>query len=92
MEFTEVISDHCPVCRSTVFERIEGQRFRCPVCLSEGLLEKGGYRFNADSMNEHRWTPRRMEDHFQNWILKTKGMFREKLKEILRRKREELGK
>jgi len=90
-EFSEVISDWCPVCRSTVFERIQGRRFRCPVCLSEGLLEEDGYRFDPASMNEHRWTPRRMEDHFQSWILKTKGMFREKLKEIMRRKREELG-
>jgi hypothetical protein len=89
--FAEVVSDHCPVCRSTVFERIEGRRFRCPVCLSEGELEKDGYRFDAESMNQHRWTPQRMEDHFENWILKTKGMFRERLKEILRRKREELG-
>jgi multimeric flavodoxin WrbA len=91
-KFTEVVSDRCPVCRSTVFERIEGQKFRCPVCLSEGILEKVGYRFDADSMNQHRWTPQRMEDHFENWILKTKGMFREKLKEIMRRKREELSK
>jgi len=89
--FAETVSNRCPVCRSTVFERVEGQKFRCPVCLSEGVLEEGGYRFDADSMNQHRWTPDRMEDHFQNWILKTKGMFREKLKEILRRKREELG-
>jgi multimeric flavodoxin WrbA len=92
MEFTEVISDHCPVCRSKVFERIEGRRFRCPVCLSEAELEEGGYRFDATSMNEHRWTPGRMEDHFQNWIVKTEGMYRERLKEIMRRKREELGK
>jgi len=90
--FAETVSDRCPVCRSTVFERIEGQRFRCPVCLSEGLLEEGGYRFDAGSMNQHRWTPDRMEDHFQNWIIKTKGMFRERLREIMRRKREELGK
>jgi hypothetical protein len=91
MEFREVISDRCPVCRSTVFERIKGRRFRCPVCLSEAELEEKGFRFDALSMNEHRWTPRRMEDHFQNWILKTKGMYRERLKEIMRRKREELG-
>jgi len=90
--FAEMLSDHCPVCRSTVFERIEGQRFRCPVCLSESVLEENGYRFDAGSMNQHRWTPERMEDHFQNWILKTKGMFREKLREIMRRKREELEK
>lgn len=90
-KFAEVVSNHCPVCRSTVFERIEGQKFRCPVCLSECVLEEGGYRFDADSMNQHRWTPERMEDHFQNWILKTKGMFRERLREIMKRKREELG-
>lgn len=91
-DFAEVISDRCPVCFSTLFERIAGRRFRCPVCLSEAELEEEGFRFDAPSMNEHRWTPRRMEDHFQNWILKTKGMFREKLREIMRRKREELGK
>lgn len=91
-EFSQAVSDRCPVCRSTVFERVEGQRFRCPVCLSEGVLGEDGYRFDPASMNEHRWTPRRMEDHFQNWILKTKGMYRERLKEIMRRKREELGK
>jgi multimeric flavodoxin WrbA len=89
--FAEVISGHCPVCRSTVLERIGGRRFRCPVCLSEAELEEEGFRFDADSMNHHRWTPERMDDHFQNWILKTKGMFRERLREIMRRKREELG-
>jgi multimeric flavodoxin WrbA len=91
-KYKEVVSDRCPVCRSTVFERIKGPRFRCPVCLSESVLEEGGYRFEVESMNNNRWTPDRMEDHFQNWILKTKGMFREKLREIMRRKREELGK
>lgn len=91
-KFAEVVSDHCPVCFSTVFERIAGQRFRCPVCLSEADLDEEGFRFDARSMNEHRWTPRRMESHFQNWILKTKGMFRQRLGEIMRRKREELGK
>jgi len=90
-KFGEAISDSCPVCRSRVFERIEGQRFRCPVCLSEAQLEEHGFRFDATSMNEHRWTPQRMEDHFQNWIVKTKGMYRQRLREIMSRKREELG-
>jgi multimeric flavodoxin WrbA len=91
VKFADVVSDHCPVCFSTLFERIAGQRFRCPVCLSEAELTEGGFHFDAAGMNEHRWTPQRMEDHFQNWILQTKGMYREKLKEILRRRREELG-
>ena len=76
------LSRHCPICFSTVFERIGGDRFRCPVCLSEGELRENGFYFKAESLNAHRWSREKMADHFQNWILKTKGLYRERLGEI----------
>jgi multimeric flavodoxin WrbA len=86
-QFESQISEHCPVCFSTIFERIEGSRFRCPVCFVEAEQREKGYYFDASSLNNHRWTPPNIEDHFENWVKKTKVMFREKLREILQKKK-----
>ena len=79
-----VISDHCPICFSTLFEKIEPGKFRCPVCLSLGEERKEGFYFSSETLRDHRFTPERMKSHLQDWVLSTKGDFRKKLPQILR--------
>ena len=86
--FESQISKHCPVCFSTVFERIGANKYRCPVCFVEAELREEGYYFDASSLNNHRWTPPKVEDHFENWIKKTRPRFKKLLREILQKKKE----
>jgi len=78
----------CPVDYNTLFEHIENDRFRCPVCLTPAKLTPEGYYFKADDLKNHRWSQRKLHDHFENWILKTRPHFKTMLKEIMRRKKE----
>jgi multimeric flavodoxin WrbA len=80
--FESQISSHCPVCFSTIFERVEGKVFRCPVCAVKAEEKEEGFYFQKDELNSHRWTPINVEDHFTNWILKTKNRFKQLLREI----------
>jgi multimeric flavodoxin WrbA len=77
-----VISSHCPVCFSTVFEKIGPRTFRCPVCLAVGQERDDGFSFDQQTLRNHRFTPNRMENHLEDWVLKTRSRFREKLSEI----------
>ncbi|MBI4721636.1 MAG: flavodoxin family protein [Candidatus Stahlbacteria bacterium] len=101
--FEAQISAHCPVCFSTIFERIGDNRYRCPVCIVEceardvenpvensaasGKVSGKGFYFPAETLNNHRWTPKNVEDHFTNWILKTKDRFKKNITEIQKQKR-----
>ncbi|MEW6456678.1 MAG: flavodoxin family protein [Acidobacteriota bacterium] len=89
--YSDQISKHCPVCFSTIFERIEERKFRCPICLSEAEEIEGGFLFSGKSMNNHRWTEKNIEEHFENWILRTKDLFRKNLPEIFKRKKKFLS-
>ncbi len=86
--FTSQISRHCPVDFSQVFEWVEGDYYRCPVCLSQAKRVENGYHFDGKDLNDHRWTKDRIREHFVDWILKTKPRFRSMLKDILKQKRE----
>ncbi len=85
--FNTQVSNHCPVCFSTIFERIKGKRYKCPVCAVEAEEREDGFYFSADNLNNHRWTPDNVEDHFTNWILKTKDRFKKNLIKINQQKR-----
>jgi hypothetical protein len=87
-QYGSTIAQRCPVDHSTFFERVEGDRFRCPVCLTPALLTEDGYYFAADDLNNNRWTGQKLQEHFENWILKTKPRFRLMLKDIMKKKRE----
>ncbi|MCP2604877.1 flavodoxin family protein [Candidatus Aminicenantes bacterium AH-873-B07] len=86
-EYTEQILNHCPVCFSSLFERIDQERIRCPVCHSQAEWRKEGFIFSKQSVKNHRWTKENIEDHFRNWILRTKELFRKNLPEIIRQKK-----
>jgi multimeric flavodoxin WrbA len=86
--FETSITKCCPIDYNTNFEHVEGNRFRCPVCLTPAILMDDGYHFDADDLNSHRWTQMKLHDHFENWILKTKPRFRSILKAIMQKKKE----
>ena len=79
--------DHCPIDYNRVFEHVEGNTFRCPVCMTPATLQGDGYEFRAEDLKNHRWTEMKLEDHFENWILKTKPRFRTMLREIMHEKK-----
>ena len=82
------VANCCPIDFNNLFEHVEGDRYRCPVCLTPGKLTEGGYYFDAADLNSHRWTQQKLEDHFNDWILQTKPRFKSMLKEIVKKKRE----
>ena len=88
VKFESQVSSFCPVDHSTLFERIEGNHYRCPVCLTPCEQRPDGFYFRGEDLNNHRWTPARIKDHFDNWILKTGPRFRGRVGEIYRKKKE----
>ncbi len=86
--FKSQTSRHCPVCFSTLFERVEGPIHRCPVCAVEAEERPEGFHFGEEALNNHRWTLKKIEDHYKDWILKTKGSFMSDLRSVMRKKRE----
>lgn len=90
-EFVDTVSQRCPVCFNHLLERVKGTTFRCAVCHVRAELADGGYVFKAADLNSHRWTPAPMKDHFDNWIRKTGVTFRSHVREVVRKRRELLG-
>ncbi len=88
VKFDSQLSPFCSGDHSTVFERIEGNRYRCPVCLTPCEQRPAGFYFRGKDLNNHRWTPPRIKDHFDNWILKTGPMFKERIRDISKKKKE----
>jgi len=86
--FRSQLSNHCPVDFSTLFERMEDETYRCPVCLTPCERRGNGFYFKAEDLNSHRWLLQNVRDHFDNWILETKDRFKKKLREIQKKKRE----
>jgi|UniRef100_A0A7V3RHQ4 multimeric flavodoxin WrbA len=86
--YSSIISKYCPIDFCTYFERINGNMYRCPVCLTPARLEADGFYFDAKDLNKHRWTKDKMREHFEEWILITKERFRKLLPEIYRKKKE----
>ncbi len=82
------VSKHCPIDFCTLFERIEGDQYRCPVCLTPARAVKDGFYFDAKDLNNHRWTQENIKKHFVEWILQTKPRFMSMLKQIIKRKKE----
>ncbi|MGB9721864.1 MAG: flavodoxin family protein [bacterium] len=86
--FGSVVSKCCPVDFCDSFQRINGDLYRCPVCLTPAKEVENGFYFDAKDLNKHRWTKEKMEEHFKDWILTTKERFRKLLPEIYRKKKE----
>ncbi|MEO0123237.1 MAG: flavodoxin family protein [candidate division WOR-3 bacterium] len=85
--FASVVSKYCPIDFCDIFQRIKGDLYRCPVCLTTAKAVEDGFYFDAKDLNKHRWTKEKMEEHFKDWILNTKERFRKLLPEIHKKKR-----
>lgn len=86
--FVSVISKYCPVDFCNLFQKIDKELYKCPVCLTPARSVDQGFYFDAKDLNNHRWTKHRIEEHFRDWILTTKERFRRLLPEIYKRKKE----
>jgi multimeric flavodoxin WrbA len=86
--FESTVSEYCPIDFSRLFEHVDDDNYRCPVCLTPAKKVVDGFYFEGNDLNNHRWTKHKIEEHFINWILKTKPRFKSKLKEIIKQKRE----
>lgn len=89
--FTDSVSHRCPVCFNRLLERVRGTAFRCAVCHVPAELASDGFVFRSADLKTHRWTPDAMKEHFDNWIRKTEGTFRSRIREITKKRRELLG-
>ncbi len=87
-EYESQVRKSCPIDFGTFFEHIEGKRYRCPICLTPARLTEEGYYFDAADLNNHRWTEKKLQDHFENWIKQTRPRFKSMLKRIMAKKRE----
>lgn len=86
--FVSIISRCCPVDFCNLFQKIDKDLYQCPVCLTPARVVEEGFYFDARDLNNHRWTKKKMEEHFKDWILTTKERFRRLLPEIYKKKRE----
>jgi hypothetical protein len=85
--FQSQVSKHCPIDFSTLFERTDENMYRCPICLTPAKATRDGYYFDKKDLNNHRWTKEKIQNHFINWIMKTKPRFKSKLREILKKRK-----
>ncbi len=85
--FSSVISKSCPVDYCNSFQHMGEDRFRCPVCLTPARMVEQGFYFDGKDLNKNRWTKEKMEEHFKEWILKTKERFRQLLPDIYKKKK-----
>lgn len=70
---------HCPVCMSEFFRITSPGSLECVVCGLKGEINGGREKplvaFDEAEIPYNRWTPRRMLEHRENWILKTREMY-----------------
>lgn len=86
--FVSTTSKFCPVDFCNIFQRIKGDLYRCPVCLTPAQQVENGFYFDAVDLNRNRWIKEKMEEHFKDWILTTKERFRKLLPQIYSRKKQ----
>lgn len=86
--YVSQVSKYCPVDFCRLFEKVKGDIYRCPVCLTPAVAKEDGFHFDARDLNNHRWTKENLKEHFENWILKTKSRFKELLPQIYQKKKE----
>ncbi len=86
--FESCTSKYCPVDHIGFFEHIEGNKYRCPLCLTPCTLKENGFYFDKKDLNNHRWTEENLKEHFEGWILKTLPRFKKLLPEVYKKKKE----
>jgi len=78
----------CPVCYSDSFIPLGDKRVKCPICHTTGTVgnvieaETVNIEWDPACLEQHRWTPEMMKDHYIDWVLATKEPYKRDLKAI----------
>jgi hypothetical protein len=80
----------CPVCHCDSFI-IKADRVICPICAREAtVLSKNGailLDFDPSSTTDHRWTPKRLQEHMDQWVRATGPRYMARRSEIKARRK-----
>jgi len=92
-----VISDRCPVCFGNSFNLLDNVTVKCPVCnlkgkITESKNNKTLLLFSESDINNSRWSKENLKDHMENWVARSGQRYRERVKEILKRRKNLLDK
>lgn len=87
-EYESCYSECCPIDYCKFFEKVEDDKYRCPICLTSTIIKGDKFYFDEADLNNNRWTKERMREHFEGWILNTKDRFLNLLPQIYRRKKD----
>ena|GEM_PF-1242637 len=90
------LSDRCPVCFGNNFNILDHSSVKCPVCNLTGKIpdykdNKTLILFSESDINNSRWSEKILKDHMENWIAGSGQRYKEKVKEILKRRKQLLG-
>lgn len=87
-QYESCYSEYCPVDYCKFFEKIDSDKYRCPICLTPVIFRGNKFYFDENDLNNNRWTKEKMREHFEGWILCTKGRFLNLLPQIYRKKKD----
>ena len=84
-------TDRCPVCFGKSFEILDEDVIKCPTCNIKGEISKKDNKtlilFSESDINNSRWTEKNLVDHMEHWVEESGLRYREKVKEILKKKK-----
>ena len=91
------LTDRCPVCFGNSFSLLNKTTVKCPVCNLTGKIteykdNKTLILFSESDINNSRWSEKNLKDHMENWVAGSGQRYREKVKEILKRRKSLLDK
>lgn len=87
------LSDKCPVCFGDSFKLTGLSTVCCPVCNISGEIvnqndNKTLILFSESDINNSRWSSENLRDHMENWVAGSGKKYREKVKDVLRLRKE----
>jgi multimeric flavodoxin WrbA len=91
------LSERCPVCFGNSFNILNQSTVKCPVCNLTGKIKefrdnKTLILFSESDINNSRWSEKNLKDHMENWVAGSGLRYKEKVKEILKRRKSLLDK
>lgn len=78
----------CPICKGELYSPIMADTLECALCKTRATIKQdsssAGFRleFDSDSLENHRWTEEGLENHMEEWVKATSGMYKEKISDI----------
>jgi multimeric flavodoxin WrbA/uncharacterized Zn finger protein (UPF0148 family) len=90
------LSDKCPVCFGDSFNLTDKTTVKCPVCnitgkISETKDNKTLILFSESDINNSRWSKENLKDHMENWVTGSGQNYKDRVREIIKRRKELLS-